>query len=198
MPNGAMNKDKNEKQFRLLLISIIIFLTIMMFFIEGSLKWLLGLSIILFIGGIVVFEIYEGTRDITFWDRNNELDRIVNMNLERLSEIAGRAYRDRTVSKALFEERIKEEFIKKLKNHKNLSDAEMKRLLKDTNRLRKIIGDDLITEFIVGDKSYTQAVQDQSKPKKSFLNKLGFRNISINKDYKERIDEVLKRMEEWN
>lgn len=198
MPNGAMNKDKNEKQFRLLLISIIIFLTIMMFFIEGSLKWLLGLFIILFIGGIVVFEIYERTRDISFWERNNELDRIVNLNLERLSKIAGRAYRDRTVSKALFEERIKEEFIKKLKNHKNLSDAEMKRLLKDPNRLRKIIGDDLITEFIVGDKSYTQAVQNRSKPKKSFLDKLGFRNISINKDYKERIDEVLKRMEEWN
>ncbi len=198
MSNTTIEKEETESMFRILLLSIIALLAVFMAFVGGSLKWIVGLSIIIFIGAIIIFEIYNRTVGISDWERDNELDSIVNLNLEKLSEIAGRAYRDRTISKALLEERIKEEFIKKVKNHKNISDAKMERLLQNPEKLREIIDDDVITEFIVGSKSYNKVIHEESKSKKSFLEKLGFRKITIDKNYKERIDEVLDRMEEWN
>ncbi|MFW6195871.1 MAG: hypothetical protein ACOC5D_00920 [Thermoplasmatota archaeon] len=198
MANGMIDEEEDERSFRILLLSIITFLTIMMFFISGSLKWVIGLSIILFLGVILIFEIYNRSAEISFWKRDNELDSIVNLNLERMSEIAGRAYHDKTISKSLFEERVKEEFIKKLKNYKNISDAEMERLMENPKELREIIDDDMITKFILESKSYNQAVHEQATTKKSFTQKFGLAKITVDKDYKDKINEILERMEEWN
>ena len=198
MTNTTIEEESEERLLKLIIVSIIALLAIFMAFVGGSLRWLVGLVIIVFMGIIVIFQIYERSIGISNWGRDNELDSIVNLNLERLSEIAGRAYRKRTISKALLEDRIKEEFIKKIKNHKNLSDAEMEKLLKDPDELREIIDDDLIADFILRSKSYNKVIHDESTSKKSFFDKLGFRKITVDKDYKERIDEILKRMEEWN
>jgi len=198
MSAKVYDEKDDDRSFRLLLFSILLFLIAVMLFIDDTLKWVVGLFIILMMGGIIVFQIYEKSRDVSFWERDNELDSIVNLNLERVSDIAGRAYRDRTISKALLEQRIKEEFFKKIKNYKNLSDSKMEQIKNDPNRLRKIIDDDVITKFILESKGYSETVHDESGNKKPISKIFGFKKISINKDYKQRIDEVLKRMEEWN
>jgi len=198
MSNAPVEKEGQERLFHMVMISIIVVLAVMMTFIGGSLKWLLGLSIIFLMGVIILVEIYDSSNTISFWKRDNKLDSIVNLNLDRLSEIAERAYRSRTVSKALLEERIKEEFVKKLKNYKNLTDEETEKLLNNPKELREVVDDDVITNFIIGSKSYSKVVHEEPKSKKTFLQKIGFKNISVDKDYKERINEVLERMEEWN
>ena len=204
MSNGTMGEIELDVAFRKFLLVFIGVLSIFFLFLDGYFEWMLGLFVLGLMSLLILSELKGRSSEMSFWKRNDELDFELNMNLKEISEMAERAYHGKKVSKAFLEERIIKEFLNKVKTERDLDKEEVEEILDDEEKLKEIIDDDKITEFILGTKSYTDLVHEKSihenpdtrwsRLKKKFK----FEKETIDEDYIKRIDNILKRMEEWN
>lgn len=194
-----------DKTYRKLLLILIAFLSLFFIFLGGYSEWVLGLIVLLLMCMLIASEVSSRSRDMSFWERDNELDSELNMNLKEISNVADRAYSGKKVSKARLEERIIKEFLGKVKTKKGLSDDDVKKMLNDPEELKEKINDDRITDFILNSKSFTDIVHEKSIHEQSvnrwstLKNKLKIKKKETKDEgYKDRINEILRRMEEWN
>ena len=173
-------------------------------FIGSYMEWVLGLFVLLLICILIASEIGDMSSEMSFWERKDDVDYELNMNLKEISKVADRAFSGKKVSKARLEERIIKEFLGKVKTNRELSDDDIKDMLNNPEVLKERIDDDKITDFILGSKSFTDIVHEKSIHEQDISrwselkDKLKFKKKVKDENYKERIDEVLKRMEEWN
>jgi len=204
MFEDTMEELTPDKTYRKLMLGLIVFLSFFFIFMGGYIEWVLGLIVLALMCMLILSEISGRSRDMSFWKRDNELDIELNMNLKEISKVADRAYYGKKVSKAKLEERIIKEFLGKVKLERSLSNDEIKTLLNDPDKIKKIVDDEQITSFILGSKSYTDIVHEKSiheRPEtrwSSIKKKFKINKETKDEDYKERINEVLERMEEWN
>ncbi|MFW6195866.1 MAG: hypothetical protein ACOC5D_00895 [Thermoplasmatota archaeon] len=194
-----------DEAYRKLLLILIAFLSLFFIFLGGYTEWILGLIVLLLMCMLIASEVSSRSRDMSFWERDNELDSELNMNLKEISSVADRAYSGKKVSKARLEERIIKEFLGKVKTIKGLSDDEVKKMLNDPEELKEKIDDDRITSFILNSKSFTDIVHEKSIHEQSvnrwstLKKKLKIKKKETKDEgYKDRINEILERMEEWN
>ncbi|MFP4050565.1 MAG: hypothetical protein ACLFVB_02360 [Thermoplasmata archaeon] len=194
-----------DEAYRKLLLILIVFLSLFFIFLGGYTEWVLGLIVLLLMCMLIGSEVSSRSKDMSFWERDNELDSELNMNLKEISNVADRAYSGKKVSKARLEERIIKEFLGKVKTIKGLSDDEVKKMLNDPEELKEKIDDDKITSFILNSKSFTDIVHEKSIHEQSvnrwstLKKKLKIKKKETKDEgYKDRINEILERMEEWN
>ncbi len=204
MFEDTMEELTPDKTYRKLMLGLIAFLSFFFIFMGGYIEWVLGLIVLALMCLLIVSEISDRSRDMSFWKRDNELDIELNMNLKEISKVADRAYNGKKVSKAKLEEHIIKEFLEKIKIERSLSNDEIENLLDDPDKMKKIVDDEKITSFILGSKSYTDIVHEKSIHERPdtrwsrIIKKFKNNKEERNEDYKERINEVLERMEEWN
>lgn len=199
-----MNDLTPDKTYRKLLLGLIAFLSIFFIFMGGYIEWVLGLLVLLLMCMLIASEIGDMSSEMSFWERDDDIDYELNMNLKEISKVADRAFNGKKVSKARLEERIIKEFLGKVKTNRELSDDDIKDMLNDPEKMGKKIDDEKITDFILGSKSFTDIVHEKSIHEQdisrwsNLKDKLKFKKEVKDENYKERIDEILKRMEEWN
>ncbi|MFW5928158.1 MAG: hypothetical protein ACOCSL_03060 [Thermoplasmatota archaeon] len=195
---------KPDKAFRNFLIGLILFLSLFFVIMGGFYEWVLGLFVLALMCLLIVGEVSGRSRDMLFWKREDEVDSELNMNLKEVSKVAERAYTGKKVSKARLEERIIKEFLSKIKTERELSNDEVEEMLDEPKELRERIDDDQITEFILGSKSFTDIVHEKSIHEQpdtrwsNFKKKFKFKKETYDEEYKRKINNILKRMEEWN
>ena len=193
-----------DKAYRKLMIGLIALLSFFFIFMGGYIEWVLGLFVLLLMCILIASEIGDMSSEMSFWERDDDIDYELNMNLKEISKVADRAFSGKEVSKARLEDRIIKEFLGKVKTNRELSDDDIKDMLNNPKLLKEKIDDDKITDFILGSKSFTDIVHEKSIHEQdisrwsNLKDKLKFKKEVKDENYKERIDEILKRMEEWN
>lgn len=156
---------------------------------SGILRWTVSIIALGIIALVVTRALYEDTSSLAHWKRESELDEMIDSRLGDTSEMVDRAGKGYDASQAMLEERITETFLEKAKEGRGLSDGDVEELLSNPDRLKEVINDDIIADFLLSSKSFREAG-------KSNL----FNNTFQDKEqrsYDKRIEKIMKRMEEW-
>lgn len=191
-----MNDQKRViiEKWELVLIGILV---IFMLVLGNPLRWIVSLIILGLLGFNMVNHIRHRTENMDVWKRENELDDIVHLHISRISEVTKNAYYGKKLSRGILEEYLTDEFIEKMKDKRNLTDSEIDYLLDHPDDLKKVIRDDELTDFILKAKSLKKVLQKDyygsDKKEKKF-----FEKEKLDKAYKNKINRLVKKMEEWN
>lgn len=191
-----MNNQKRViiEKWELVLIGILV---IFMLVLGNPLRWIVSLIILGLLGFNMVNHIRHRTENMDVWKRENELDDIVHLHISRISEVTKNAYYGKKLSRGILEEYLTDEFIEKMKDKRNLTDSEIDYLLDHPDDLKKVIRDDELTDFILKAKSLKKVLQKDydgsDKKEKKF-----FEKEKLDKAYKNKINRLVKKMEEWN
>lgn len=193
---GLFGLEEGELGVYILEALILIALLGMMFSVGGTFQWALGVIILTILGGIFASKLIQGTRKLSGWRRDNELDDIVRMELPRTSEMVEGAFKGKELSRAFLEQRLKRNFIVKLKDEKSLDDEELEPLLEDPDELNEIIQDEKITNFLIEGKDYQKLVRkkDWEDEDEGIFSST---HMTVGKKYKKKITDLIERMEDW-
>ncbi|MGM0405725.1 MAG: hypothetical protein ACQEQM_06245 [Thermoplasmatota archaeon] len=191
----GLRRFRNLEGITKLQIFIIIVLLVFMFLVGNPGQWIVGLIVLGIVGLNIFFNLYGKSEKLDKWERKNKLDNIIHLKISRTSDVAKSAFKGKKVSQAILEEKLIDEFIKKMMDKKNLNEAEIKILFDNPSKLKKVIGDEEISSFVLKGKSLKKLLQnlDEDASKKVL-----FRAIKEDKEYKRKIERLIKKMEEWN
>lgn len=159
---------------------------------SGALRWmviLLGLGIVV---SLLLRVFHKRSIPLINWRNKNELNMPVGSKLKETSDLVRRSSEGLETSQALLEERIRDDFIEKMKQERGISDGGAKYLLEDQDRLRKFVNDDVITDFLLHCKDF----RETGGTIKLFSNVQ--KNNKSDESYGRRIEKVVDRMEEWS
>ncbi len=177
-------------------ISIFLLALIFLFLIwiqySSVVRWLIIVMVLAILASLILRKIGKESKPINEWRKTSKFKKINTSELEKTSKLVRRAFKGLTTSQALLEERIRDGFIKKMKCERGISDRDVEELLEDPGRLRRYIGDDVITDFLIHCKDYRETGGDKKL----------FSNMKINKksddDYREWIEIVIDGIDKWN
>ncbi len=186
---------KNMEGITKLQILIIFVLLVFMFLIGNPGQWIVGLIILGLVGLNIFFKLYGKSEKLDKWERKNKLDDIVHLKISRTSDVAKSAFKGKELSQAILEEKLIDEFIKKMMDKRNLNESEIKFLFDNPSKLKKVVGDEEISSFVLKGKSLKKVLQNLDE---DVSKKVLFRAIKEDKDYKRKIERLIKKMEEWN
>ncbi len=189
---SGVDRFKNIFSFVIVFLSAIILLTIWWVPYSGMIRWFIIILSLSIVASFIAKTIYDKSCPLMGWRNTNELDLLVGSKLKETSDLVRRSSEGLEMSQALLEERIRDDFVEEMKYERGLSDSEVKELLEDPNRLRNFVGDDVISDFLIHCKDYRETGGDKKL----------FSNMKINKksddDYREWIEIVIGRMENWS
>jgi len=148
----------------------------------GGLNLTLSILILLVIGFNVFYWTIENTEYPDIWERDEEYNEEVNLKLRDTSDLVRRSFKGMEVSQAYLEKKIKNLFLDKLRNNRNLSREEMRELLEDPGEFRKVVDDEVISDFILSNKE-----EDELSSKERLEGD----------DYQRWISQLLKRIQGW-
>ncbi len=191
-----IDKHQSSYLFYLLLGLLAIISTVFILSGETDIAHTLGRAMaLIFIFGLsygLVEWIFSVTEEQEYWEEKEDVDENINLHVKDISELLERASEGKEKSREKLHRKIKEVFLLKLKSKKDISDEKMKDLLNDTDQLKREIGDEFISEFIIktGQKKY-KFEEEEKKVKKKNL-------IKYKKRYKEKIKELLIRINDWD
>ncbi|MBS3789953.1 MAG: hypothetical protein KGY66_03460 [Candidatus Thermoplasmatota archaeon] len=148
----------------------------------GMLRLTLAILILLVIGSNLVYWSMEETRYSDIWERDDEFDEVVNLKLKKNSDLVKRAFKGMELSQGYLEKKIRDLFLDKLMDDKNLSREETRELLKDSEKFRQVVDDEVISDFILS---------KREEDEQSSIERLE------GEDYGQWISTLLKRIEGW-
>ncbi|MBS3817397.1 MAG: hypothetical protein KGY76_07540 [Candidatus Thermoplasmatota archaeon] len=140
----------------------------------------------------------SNTENSEFLSGEDNLEEDVNLRIQETSEIVKRAFEGKEVSQERLEEKIEETFLIKLKEKRNLDEKDVQKLLKDEEEFRKVVNDEVISDFILSDREDRSSDEDS----KGWIEKT--RDILVSdrkgeeeKRYKKDMVDIIGRIEEW-
>jgi len=160
----------------------------------GDLRLTMANLILAIIGFNLVYWMLENTGESDIWKSEEEFDKRVNLKLKDTSELVERAYSGMELSRGLLEKKIENLYLSKLKNERNLSQDELRKLLKNPEEFRQVVDDDIISDFILARKKEDEGeneIVDVEENEESSTKK------SKGEDYEKLISKLLKRIERW-
>lgn len=164
--------------------------------ISGIVGRTFGFLILAILGYSLVDWNLNITESAKFWKEKKELDKIVNLPMQDTSKILKRACKgEKTCQKNLSENIIKIFFIK-LKEKRGFNEEEVQALLRDQDEFRKTVQDEVISDFILAWHSEDKKDDDEkdlTRKIRSF-----FSSDENPKEYKKEIEEIIRRLKEWN
>jgi len=192
---GLFSVNSNVRGWLKFQIVLIIILLIFMYFVGNPGQWILGLVIIFLIGFNIVSHLYDKSEHLDLWKRKNTLDDIVHLKISRISDVAERAFKGNKLSQAILEEKLIDEFLFKISEERNLTRAEVEGLLDDPEELNKLIGDDELSKFLLKGKSLKKVLQNVDEELMEEKKNIGKKSLNV--EYKNKIERLMKKMEEW-
>lgn len=178
-------KESGDQLYYILMALLILALGAGIVFIGGMLRFTLAVFILLIIGFNLVYWMFEETEKSEIWKREYEYDEEVNLKLRKSSDLVRRAFKGMELSQGLLEKKIRDLYLDKLKEERNLSQEEVRELLNDAEEFRKVVDDDLISDFILS-KEDQHGIDEQPSSEKS-----------KGENYEQWITYLLKRIEGW-
>lgn len=189
---GPRKKDLLGHYIIFLLVSVGLF--IFLLFTAGNLKQFIGILLLAWISFSLIYAAKKNTKSISTWRRARQYDKVENLPLKRDSKTMGRALSGLKLSQNLVERRLRRIFMEKLKDKKDLSTKEMKKLLKKPSELEKIVKNKRLTDFLLNSKRIKDVIQEKD------------RHLSINlldkkerkdRSFEKKIKDVIENISRW-
>ncbi|MFP4608649.1 MAG: hypothetical protein ACOCTR_02580 [Candidatus Natronoplasma sp.] len=170
----ASDVEEGDRLYYILITILVVILTAFMLAWGGQPQLTLAIIILFIIGGNLVYWMYERTESSVVWEQEEELSEELNLKMKDDSDLIRRAFQGMELSQSLLEKKIKNLFIEKLKDERNLSKEEVRELLQRPEKFRQVVDDEVISTFILSEE--TERGQ---------------------KDYQEKIYRLIVRIERW-
>jgi len=165
----------------------------------GTFGRVAGFFILLLIGYTLIERGENITEKHELWEEKEKLDEEINLRMYNTSKTLQRASEGETTSQKKMAEKIKKAFLIKLREERGLSEEEMQELLKDEDKFRTMVEDDLISDFILTE------VNDEGGEKKKVTSFLlsseeteEAENTEKIEKYRKKIDLIIRRIEQWD
>ncbi|MFP3872271.1 MAG: hypothetical protein ACOC55_02740 [Candidatus Natronoplasma sp.] len=164
--------------------------------IVGVLGRTLGFLILVILAYSMIDWVSSSTKDPEYWEDKRELDEEVNLRIQEASELLERVSKGGKISKKNLSKKIREVFYIKLKEKKDLSNEEVRELLKDEERFREVVKDSVISDFILS----SNEDKETTNGKKGSIEKLIGSNSSNERgeEHKKEIERVIRRISTWD
>lgn len=163
--------------------------------ITKGIQGLIAMSVI--IGGsyVIIQKISDKSKAYQDWSRK-EFKYEPNFPLKKTSKLIKEGNSGSEVSKALLEERIRQEILRKVKREKNISEGKLEELISRPEGLASVIDDRLLCDFVLSCRTKddlttknTGVRESTKEPGRMFRKKDG--------TYREKLKKVIKRAREW-
>ncbi len=187
-------RQKETSNFFYILIGLLLLLSVL--FVMGGdegLPLILGRVAGFIIVILIAYNLIEWTNNITTtserWTEEESLDEDINLRIQDISELLQRASEGNEKSQEILHNKLKKIFFLKLKEIEDISDNDLRELLREPDEFRKLVEDDIIADFII-----TLEKRSDDDGGSKFLS--SSKRISQRK-YKEKIKEIIHRIKEW-
>lgn len=168
------------------------FFLLMTLFTKG-IRGMLAMSIIIVGSYIVIKKASSRSRPSSSWSRR-EFEHDGKLPLKKTSKILSKASRGSTVSRALLEERIREEILRKLRREKNLSEDDIEELIEQPEELFQVMDDWVLSEFVLYCRTRDDLIKDSSEETQGSPDPWLPRD---QRSYRAKVADVIKRAKEW-
>lgn len=187
---------KETSNFFYLLTGLLVLLSIL--FVMGGdegLPLILGRITGFIIVILIAYNLIEWISTITDkteeWKEKENLDEDINLRIQDISELLQRASEGNEKSQEILHNRLKKIFFLKLKEIKDISDKNLKELVRNPEEFRKTVQDEVIANFIL-------SVEEKSRKTKSGKSKfLSSSKGTSQRKYKRKIKDIIQRIDEW-
>lgn len=153
-------------------------------------------NLILFIIGFnLVYWSMEITEKSYIWRNEEEFDERINLKLKGDSDLVKRACEGMELSRGILEKKIRNLYLSKLMEDRNLDQKEVRELLQNPEDFRQVVDDDIISDFILSKrgKDETKRVDEEENLEEERSSTKQFEGV----EYKRWISTLLKRIEGW-
>jgi len=181
-PRYLPKSEEDDRLYYLLMGLIVVGLIAGIVLVGGMVRVTMAIFILLLIGFNLIYWVVEDTENPDIWKRESEYHEEVNLKLRGTSELVQRAFKGMELSQGYLEKKIKDLFLDKLMDKRNISQDELRELMRDPEGFRDVVDDKVISDFILYKKEESE---------KSFEKRLK------EKEYEELISELLTKIEEW-
>ncbi len=191
-----LRKKSSNVYYILLLLLIVSFFVLTLeggSGIQKSIGRALGFLLLIVIGFDLIQLTMSSTEKPDFWKEKKELDETINLRMQDTSVLLQRASEGKKISQKMFLEKVRKIFIMKLKEKKDLSEKDVRYLLRNPDEFRSMVQDDMISDFMLSN----DHGREQKKGLERFL-RPGSKDEESKKDYEKKVKEIIRRIEEWN
>jgi len=175
---------------------------ILLFLGEGLGEFLVTILTV-WISLFVIFTAIKKTKPLSPWKRAKIEREKQNLPLKRTSDTTERALKGFELSQMLIEKRLKRDFIEKIKENESLSEKEMRKLMENPSKLKKVINDEDLYKFIMNSKTIKDLIQrDDESTSSKFINFFTTsKDVSkINKgdkNFEKKMKKMIKKISDW-
>jgi len=177
---------------------------IILLYLSEGLGELLVTILTIWISLFVILTAIKKTKPLSSWKRTkNEREKQNNLPLKRTSETTDRALKGFELSQVLIEKRLRKDFIEKIKEEEGLSEKEMRQLMENPSRLKSVINDEELYEFIMNGKTIKDLIQrDDDSSSSKFINffastKDFSKKNKGDENFEKRMRRIIKRISKW-
>lgn len=189
-------RQNETSNFFYILVGILALLSIL--FVMGGdegLPYTIGRIVALIIVVLLAYSLIRWTSNITEksddWIEKESLDDDINLRIQDISELLERASEGKEKSQEILHKKLRKVFFLKLKEIRDISDNELRDLVKKPEKFRELVQDEVIADFIL-------SMEKKSKETSSGKSKLfSSSKVKTQKKYKKKIKELIQRIDEW-
>lgn len=171
--------------------ALLLVMTILTKGIEG----LLAMSIIIIGSYILIKKVSSRCTPTSNWSRK-KFKHDGKLPLKKTSHLLAEASRGSRVSRALIEERIRKEILRKVRREKNISDDNVEELIEQPDELFRVMNDQVLSEFILYSRTRDDLIENSASEKQNFQGS----DPWLPRDprpYRAKLADVLRRAKEW-
>jgi len=186
-------KDRGNLLYYTLMILIVIGLVVGIILVGGMVRFTLAIFTLFIIGFNLLIWSFGRTEHSQIWRREKRYDEKVNLKLKDTSNLVERAFKGMELSQALLEKEIRNLYLDKLRENRNLSMEELEELLNSSEKFRQVVDDEIISDFILSKKEDVESSEDRGNSEYDH-------NLSERlkgEGYEQWISTLLKHIEEW-
>lgn len=185
-------KEEGNLLYYIMMALFVIALGASIIFVGGMLRFTMAIFILFIVGFNLVYWTIEKTDKSDIWRKEDEFDEEINLKLRETSNLVRRAFEGMELSQGLLEKKLRNLYLEKLMEKRNLSHKEVRKLLDNPDEFRKVVDDEIISDFVLlkkeeEDEEKVDDREDEHPSPEKFEKE----------DYEEWISELLEHIERW-
>lgn len=170
------------------------FLLVMTLLTKGV-EGLIAMSIMIIGSYLLIKKISSKSRSSSKWSRKR-LEHDENLPLKKTSHLLSEASDGSKVSRALLEERIRKEILRKVKRERNMNDDEMEELIHHPDELFQEMNEEVLSEFILYSRTRDDLTEKEADRRKNLPESKSYLPRDP-RSYRSKLADVINRAKEW-
>ncbi len=192
-----------DSENSLLYLLVVVLLAFFLIFTTGetelsaALSRITGLVILVVLAYMLVTWTSSITEKSDVREQKQDLNDSTNLQVKEISTLLERASEGKTTSQEILHEKIKDIFIIKLKEKEDLTTERVRELMRNPKEFRKVVQDDMISDFILSLEKDSKAASQEMGSKAVSLSPEEKDKDKYKKEYKRNVRKIIQKINEW-